>query len=145
MHSWSSASRPMLPASVFRYPASQSGTGAFRYRTRFVYSGAGLLTVSVFYSLRCLTDRMPYSPAFRHLKNIAWRWRRIQPERLYFWWWKGIHPHVQTLLVGGNGYTLTSANTLTSRPTLLLVERDTPWCTHAAGGGKGYTLTFTPC
>jgi hypothetical protein len=40
------------------------------------------------------------------------------------WWWKGIHPHVHTLLA---------------------VERDTPSCSHPAGGGKGYTLIFTPC
>jgi hypothetical protein len=33
-HSWASASRPMPMASVFRHPASQSGTIAFRYRTR---------------------------------------------------------------------------------------------------------------
>ncbi len=32
-HSWTSASRPKPPASVFRQPASQSGTLAFRYRT----------------------------------------------------------------------------------------------------------------
>jgi hypothetical protein len=32
-HSWASASRPKPPASVFRQPASQSGTLAFRYRT----------------------------------------------------------------------------------------------------------------
>jgi len=40
------------------------------------------------------------------------------------WWWKGIHPHVHTLLV---------------------VERDTSSYSHPAGGEKGYTLVFTPC
>ncbi len=43
-HSWASASRPMPPASTFRHPVSQSGTGG---RSNpgpnwFPYSGAGL-------------------------------------------------------------------------------------------------------
>ncbi len=32
-HSWASTSRPMLPTQIFRHPASQSGTVAFRYRS----------------------------------------------------------------------------------------------------------------
>ncbi len=35
---WASASRLMAPASAFRHPTSQSGTGAFRYRTRSLIS-----------------------------------------------------------------------------------------------------------
>ena len=45
-HSWASASRPMPPASVFRHPTFQSGTGAFRYPDWVRYrtgSGIGIL------------------------------------------------------------------------------------------------------
>jgi hypothetical protein len=39
LHSW---------ASAFRHPVSQSGTGAFRYRTRSPYSRTGLFLISEF-------------------------------------------------------------------------------------------------
>jgi hypothetical protein len=38
----------MPPASAFRHPISQSGTGAFRYRTGSPYSGTGLVPASLF-------------------------------------------------------------------------------------------------
>ncbi len=47
-HSWASASRSMPPASAFRHPVSQSGTGAFRYWTGFPFSGTGLILASEF-------------------------------------------------------------------------------------------------
>jgi hypothetical protein len=47
-HSWTSASRSMPPASAFRHPVFQSGTGAFRYRTGSPYSGTELVPASEF-------------------------------------------------------------------------------------------------
>ncbi len=38
----------MPPASAFRHPVSQFGTGAFRYRTGPPYSGTGLVPASEF-------------------------------------------------------------------------------------------------
>ncbi len=52
------------------------------------------------------------------------------------WWWKLIQPHVYTLLLKGIHPHV---------HTLLVVEMDTPSRSHPAGGGNGYTLTFTPC
>ncbi len=51
MHSWASASRPMPPASAFRHPIFQYGTGAFRYWTESSYSGTGLFSTSTFLSI----------------------------------------------------------------------------------------------
>jgi hypothetical protein len=48
IHSWASASRSMPPASAFWLPVSQSGTGAFRYRTGSPYTGDGLVPASEF-------------------------------------------------------------------------------------------------
>ncbi len=45
-----------------------------------------------FNSFRYRTDWMPYSPAFRHLKNIERRWRRIHPARLYCLRWRWLQP-----------------------------------------------------
>jgi hypothetical protein len=50
------ASRPMPPASVYRNPASQSGTAAFRYRT----------------DVPLIPE--PGSPAFRYFKKIPQRY-----------------------------------------------------------------------
>jgi hypothetical protein len=41
-----SASKPMPPASAFPHPPSQSGTGAFRYRTESFYSSTKLVPAS---------------------------------------------------------------------------------------------------
>ncbi len=69
-HSWASASRPMPPSSAVRYPGSRSVTGIFRFLT-----GMNLLIPvpdwfrhRPSFSFRDRTDRMPKSPAFRHLK-----------------------------------------------------------------------------
>ncbi len=43
-----SASKPMPPASAFPHPPSQSGTGAFRYRTGSFYSITKLVPASAF-------------------------------------------------------------------------------------------------
>jgi hypothetical protein len=84
------------------------------------------------------------TPSHQHCLAV----KRDTPSRLHCWLWKVIHPHVHTLLVGkkihpyvhthidcGNGNNISS--------TLLVVERDTPACSHPAGSGKGYTLTST--
>ncbi len=66
-HTWISASRPMSPASAFRHPSSQSGTGLdplilepgwFRRRP-FFHSAVGLTGCR-----SELTDWMPDSPQF---------------------------------------------------------------------------------
>jgi hypothetical protein len=66
------------------------------------------------------------------------------------WWWKGIHPHVYTLLVverdtpsrshpaGGGRDTPSSSQPAGG-------DRYTPQHSHPVVDGKGYTLMFTPC
>jgi hypothetical protein len=60
-HSWASASRPMPPTSAFRHHVSQSGTGAFRYRTGFLYPGAVHVLA----------------------RSYLWWWKGVHPSRLY--------------------------------------------------------------
>jgi hypothetical protein len=55
-------------------------------------------------------------------------------------WRIRIHPYVHTHIDRGKGYNHTTSCPMS---TLLAVERDTPSCSHPAGGGKGYTLTST--
>jgi hypothetical protein len=77
----------MPPASAFRHPVSQAGTGALQNRIGSPYSGTGLVPASTFLFIPLYqTDRMPDSPTFRHLK-------------------KGVILHVHTAGCG-NGYTL---------------------------------------
>jgi hypothetical protein len=52
IHSWASASRPMPPPSALWHPVSQSGTGAFQYRTGSSYPGTGLVPASAFLFIR---------------------------------------------------------------------------------------------
>ncbi len=65
-HSWASASRAMLPASVFQHSSSPSGTGAFQYQTGLPYPVADWFRHKHFLSFRCWTDRMLDNPTFRH-------------------------------------------------------------------------------
>jgi hypothetical protein len=65
--SWASASCPMPPASAFRHPASQSGTGAFRYRSWPPYQDCSRHRHFKIFLYR--TDRMPYR-ASQHLKTL---------------------------------------------------------------------------
>jgi hypothetical protein len=79
--SWSSASRSMPPASAFRNPVSQSGTGLGA-----LILATGLLRHRHFCSFWYRIDWMPDSPTFQHLK-------------------KGYTLHVHTT-GGRRGYTL---------------------------------------
>ncbi len=59
-----------MPASAFRHPVSQSGSGAFLYRNEIPYSSAeNLVPASAFLFIPDHTDWMPDSPTFRHLKR----------------------------------------------------------------------------
>ncbi len=60
-HSWAAASRPMPPASAFRHHASQSGNSIPIPDCSLHWH---------LYSLRHRIDRMPYRPAFWHLKEL---------------------------------------------------------------------------
>jgi hypothetical protein len=46
-HSWASASRKLTPASAFRHPSSQSGTGSKKCRTASFCSGTGHVPTSL--------------------------------------------------------------------------------------------------
>ncbi len=92
-HSWASASRSMLPASTFRHPVSQSGTGVFRYRRMPV---PDWFRHPHFCSFRYWPDWMPDSPLFKKVVHPArpycWLGKWIHPARPYCCWWKGIYP-----------------------------------------------------
>jgi hypothetical protein len=79
------------------HPVSQSGTGAFWYGTGSPYSGTGLVPASTFLFASFRPDRMPDSPAFRHLR-------------------KAIHKLILVVVKGGTPCT----------SILLAVEVDTP-------------------
>jgi hypothetical protein len=50
MHRWALASRKPTPASAFRHPSSQSGTGPSKCRTASLYSGTGQGPASLVFS-----------------------------------------------------------------------------------------------
>jgi hypothetical protein len=71
LHSWVSASRPMPPASAFRHLSpvqDHSCTGL----EPLIWHRTGSVN-RIFFSFRHRTDRIPVSPAFRHIKNILQR------------------------------------------------------------------------
>jgi hypothetical protein len=124
-HSWASASRQMPPASVFRHPASHSGT-------EHSDTGLGIRPICQY---RC-------PPLLPSTLRVA---ESDTPSRPHSWWWKGKHPHVQrlsTLLT-----KLDCRRNTPSRPHCWLwkgiqllvhtavVEKNTPSCSHPACGG----------
>ncbi len=61
-----SASRKLTPASAFRHPGFQSGTGLKNAGLHQLSPIPDLSRHRQFCSFRCRTDRMPDSPAFQH-------------------------------------------------------------------------------
>jgi hypothetical protein len=49
VHRWASASKKLTPASAFRHPSSQSGTGPKKCRTAQLNFGTGLFPVSLIF------------------------------------------------------------------------------------------------
>ncbi len=67
-HSWALASRKLMPASAFRHPKFQTGTGLNKRWTASAYCSPvpDRFRQRQFFSVRYQTDAMPDSPAFRH-------------------------------------------------------------------------------
>ncbi len=88
LHIWASASRPI--PSAFRFPAAQSGTGAFRYQTGPPYFATGLVSASavIFVPIPYRTDRRPDIPSIQHEKNYTKKKRNT-----------GAHLHVCTAVL----------------------------------------------
>ncbi len=95
-----SASRSMPPVSAFQHLVSQSGTGAFRYRTGSSYSGIGMVPASAFLFIPVpdwLDAGQSDIPAFKKRGALC--------TSTFWWLWKGYAVHVQTA-GSGKCYTL---------------------------------------
>jgi hypothetical protein len=131
--------RQMPPELAFWHPASQSGTGAFQYRTGFPYTGTGLLPASAFSFILVPNWRMPYSLAFQHLQTL---------------YEGGERPQLPVLLKITPCTLQTMKRNTPCRCTVkcLRWKRDAPWTldihtacgihpqVHTAGGGKENTM-----
>jgi hypothetical protein len=71
LHSWESALRNLTPASAFRHPKIQSGTGPKNTGLRRISPVPYQFRHCKFFPFRFQSHRIPESPAFRHFKSLA--------------------------------------------------------------------------
>jgi hypothetical protein len=99
-HSWASESRPMPPASAFRHPVSQYGTGAFRYRTGSSYPDTGQVPASAFLFIPVpdwLDAGQSDIPAL--IKKSTPRTSTLQTEGSGKWYTKNFHGRLVLVLL----------------------------------------------
>ncbi len=75
-----------------RHPVSQSGTGAFQYRTGSPYSGTGLVPASAFLFIPVpnwldagQSDIQTFKKGVHPARPYCWRRKGIHPARLFCW------------------------------------------------------------
>ncbi len=108
----------LASASALRHLVSQSGSGAFQYRTGSPYSGTGLLPASAFMFILILTgcQAVRHSGLKKHFSNVTWDTYTLHVHTVGSG--KGLHPALHT---AGNrqGIRDTPCTFI-----LLVVERD---------------------
>jgi hypothetical protein len=145
-HSLASASRMIPPASAFRHPVSQSGTGAFQYRPTFRHLKWGTPCTSILLAgerdTPCTSILLVVE--WKNARQYYWRWKRIHhacpygwlrkwihPARPYSWLWKWLHPaRPFCWLWKGIHLHVHSAGS----------RRDDTLHISTTGDGKGYTM-----